>query len=406
MEAAERAYRAAERLARLGGDFLTAARAAAAIESLRRPVKARVGLIPAGLVGESGRATVERDQSGEEGAPPKFPDLVVRLRPRGGLIHEVVVNGAVSHTADLSGLALRPRSLLAVPLDGPQPEVARFGKRLTGALFVSGTVADVAWRAFRAHRQRAGPRLILELDSVEATAVPWEYASDETGRLIALDVPMIRSAGSGAGGGTPADRGGDVRVLLVESDPLLGPGDSREVPTRIPVGDESRELIDALRRTGRQYVLRRVTPPTIKALHLQLAPQALCVVHFNGHGTSDPEPLLAFEDDTGRLDPVPASDFVSRTAGQAWLVVLSACLSAAMPSGRATPLAHALAVAGVPWVIGMQDAVEVKAARTFVEVLYRYLGESHSTWEAVRQARLALADDAWSGGPAGPVRAA
>lgn len=391
IEDAVGAFREAERLAHAAGDTRRMLEAAAAVEELTggRAEKAAPEPLPVSA-GQPIPAAVTpgTDFGTERKAGPLFTDLVVRVYPSSGSRYAIHVDENVSHEVDLATLTRRPTAILKERPDG----LRSFGKRLTETLFRPGTPSEKAWKRFCDSTPAGQGRLVLDLEGPGAVIVPWEYALHPHGWLISLDYEMVRRVGLRAQAPARAltTPRGPVRVLIVESDPLLYPGSSQEVPSRIDVAKETEELVAALGKTGRQYVVRRVIPSTIKVLHLDLARQGVAIVHFNGHGLADPEPALCFEDETGRLDPVSASEFVPRTSGQGWLVVLSACFSAAASGSGTLAMAHALAKAGVPWVVGMQDVVPVGDARIFSEVFYRYLAEGHPVWEAVRQARVEL----------------
>ena len=399
IEEALAAYREAERLAQATGNTGMVLKAAVAVEELTGRGRTKDAPEISEVSGDRGitGAALPGVGAGPKEVPPRVVrDLVVRLRPSFGSKHTVDVGGSPSHEIDIAPLIHRPTALL----EAGSGRLRAFGYSLMQALFRSGTLAERAWEAFRSSTRAGQGRVVLELRGREAASVAWEYAADVNGRFITLDYEIVRRLDLvvSFGGPTNAKPDGPVRVLIVESDPLLSPGNGERVLDRIDVAKETDDLVGALRKSGRQYILRRVLPPTVKTLHLDLARQAIGIVHFNGHGSADPEPVLCFEDETGRLDPVTAADFVGRTSGQAWLVVLSACLSGAVPAGASVSLAHDLSNAGVPWVIGMQDVVPVSEARTFVEAFYRYLGEGHPVWEAVRQARIALGNDNWAAG--------
>lgn len=115
------------------------------------------------------------------------------------------------------------------------------------------------------------------------------------------------------------------------------------------------------------------------------------IVHISCHGAlttvaDGVDVVLAFEDDCGNCRFLLGRDLIDYAPrGGLRLVMLSACQSA--------PLARAFVRQGVPLALGMQHNFPDPLSDDLVAAFYRYLIAGSQPSEALRQARIRLADE-------------
>jgi tetratricopeptide (TPR) repeat protein len=300
---------------------------------------------------------------------------------------DVNVNGAFSHAFQFGDVAMTETDAQNFARD-PRP----YGARLCAALLR----ADA--RARRELEHAATIELVIADPDLQR--VPWEYLYDGA-RWLALDFSMTRQVKDAPAASAPSD---GAHVLVVASDPLVYPNDTPVVALNI--ARERANLKTAF--AGKPYRVQFIAPPTLDALHKQLAaPDQRAIIHFIGHGiaTADGARLL-FQDNCGIAQSVPARDFVAPMRDRAWLVFLNACQSATTLETSASNLAHDLARAGVPYVVAMQFSVPEIVALRLSEFFYTFLAQGNSVEQSVLAARRALArDENLARTPAGDVRA-
>jgi tetratricopeptide (TPR) repeat protein len=170
--------------------------------------------------------------------------------------------------------------------------------------------------------------------------------------------------------------------------PLLYP-DGKAPDYHFDVDREIRALKQALAKSQRALVAKRV-PPTRYALREALA-DGPAIVHISCHGAltkiaDEVDVALDFEDDCGNRQVLLGRDLIRYAPrGGLRLVVLSACQSA--------PLARAFVRQGVPLALGMQHDFPDPLSDDLVAAFYRYLSAGRQPSEALRQARIRLADE-------------
>lgn len=222
------------------------------------------------------------------------------------------------------------------------------GARLYRAVFGSIEARDVlqAWRHAEAERWQIS--IISNLPA--PLSLPWELLHDAQGFLALrthAPVSILRSLPQSESAARSAPFTPPLRVLLVTA----RPDDAGFVDPR----GIARELLDELQSNVEQadslpVALEFLRPPTLPALRQRLSDAQLPpvhVLHFDGHGVFKPEEgtarppddgvrlkgggqgMLAFENETGQLDLVPAETLANVLQGAGVkLAVLTACQSA------------------------------------------------------------------------------
>ena len=155
-------------------------------------------------------------------------------------------------------------------------------------------------------------------------------------------------------------------------------------------------------------------PPTVDHLRAALR-RGPAVLHLSCHGEliatqtaggNGHQAVLHLEDRDGMDAPLRGATFTAMPpAGVLRLVVLSACRTAASRwRRRDASLARSLVLAGVPAAIGMQGDFPDPLSDDLAASLYDFLLAGHPLGEALRQARLAMADRPYAVGlPVGYV---
>ncbi len=249
------------------------------------------------------------------------------------------------------------------------------GERLFAAL--GGT------RLLRMLASAADDLLLLACDE-RADRIPWEYAVTPDRQFLCFQCSILRLEPRPA----PPLASDPPRLLVVCADPLLYPDGS--IPAyHLDFDREIRALKQALAKSQRALVAQRV-PPTRYALREALA-DGPAIVHISCHGAlttvaDGVDVVLAFEDDCGKFQVLSGRDLIRYAPrGGLRLVVLSACQSA--------PLARAFVRQGVPLALGMQHDFPDPLSDDLVAAFYRYLSAGRQPSEALRQARIRLADE-------------
>lgn len=153
-------------------------------------------------------------------------------------------------------------------------------------------------------------------------------------------------------------------ILILAANPKQG--------TRSRLDEEVREIDQGLRlaKQREKFVLEQrwaVRPIDVRRAMLDLHPQ---IIHFTGHGTAADG--LVLEDNTGAAKPVSPgaiAGLFELFADQVQCVILNACYS----EPQATAIAQ-----HIPYVIGMNDALEERASIAFAVAFYDALGAGRS----------------------------
>jgi len=235
---------------------------------------------------------------------------------------------------------------------------------------------------------RATDRAIRDLHSI-----PWELLRDPHGvGFLALDhqVQLVRYLNLPAlVPGELVLTGRKLEILVASASP------SDREPLRWD--DEHASIERAFAgSTTRVKLLRRATRATLFA---ELSTQRYDVLHFIGHGNgpADLQPgTVLLEDEHGLSQPVSAGEFAEmlQVTRPPLLVFLNACSTAelAVQSHRdlASSVAPALALRGIPAVVGMVNLVYDTDAITFARTVYERLAQGASLEAAVHVARVAV----------------
>jgi hypothetical protein len=161
-----------------------------------------------------------------------------------------------------------------------------------------------------------------------------------------------------------------IVILFLASDPTN--------ETRLRLGEELREIQEKLRLASQRERFElcermSVRPADVSQALLDVRPE---IVHFSGHGTATGE--LCFEDQTGRSQPVQPDALAAlfeQFANHVNCVLLNACHSEAQAKAIA---AH------IEYVIGMNQAIDDKAAIAFAIGFYQALGAGRTIEDAYK----------------------
>jgi hypothetical protein len=224
-------------------------------------------------------------------------------------------------------------------------------------------------------------------------AVPWELVCDpRSGEFLALrrDVEIVRYFKLSR----PVPR-----ALRIGSEPLemllvvASPSDQARLSFEVEVAAIERAL------SGSKLHLRKLIHATRASLSAELRERPTHVLHFIGHGNgpaSRRSGILCLEAPDGSSDPVPAVALADMTRAHETLglVFLNACSSGALPRAKTShpsmSVGPALALRGVPTIVGMARPVKDAAAIEFASTFYRCLSTGVSVEGAVHAARLSL----------------
>ncbi|HEY1352318.1 MAG TPA: CHAT domain-containing protein [Ktedonobacteraceae bacterium] len=308
--------------------------------------------------------------------------MELTLDLQNGTLIRVLCDQQFSHTFDLQQLALLEEAEVQAFLVKPD----EYGKKLYTALFPQETLA-------RRTLESKPDRLLLVALQEAVDAIPWEYTyglygrENQTDDFLVLSLPFVR--------GLPPDQrratsvsGEGLHIIAVPSSPL-----SRSTE-QLPIERDWTLLQEVIEDVPRVVTLERCRPPTLKHLRELVANQAGRVVHFIGHGGQREEgAILCFEQENGDLDTVTTQQLLKRLQNTAFLVTLSACVSAASGPTTWNNVAASLVRQGVPYALGMRLSVYDVDARTFFRMFYGELARGSSVEQALFQARLVLAED-------------
>lgn len=322
-------------------------------------------------------------------------DFVLAFGHRGpeGHLFAHVVEPNTGGTSDLGRLAGAP-SLLEAERAYPHEAARRLGTLLFEAL-IQGDVRET-WLTARERSRLEGRGLRLRLlfdlrdpDQRRLYRLPWECLHRaDTRDFLALDrqSSVVRSVVSPR---SPERLELPSRIRLIVT---------LASPEHLPKLDLARERrrLEALASKLPDLDLCFTKKPTLEDLTRTLDASPIAPVYlFGGHGDFSPEAggMLCFENRDGGLHSVRASVLADccKASHRPWLVLLNACLSADIgttPNLEAhTSTAAALAMAGIPGVIGMRSPVGDVAATAFSSEFFAALGRGLSVEGALTTAR-------------------
>jgi len=287
------------------------------------------------------------------------------------------VNGSASHEFSIHALDFSRDDPLATRYD-PQP----YGARLYAALFPRDSAAARALAD-------APDALLLVIDDAELQRVPWEYLYDGQ-TFLALKMPLTRGLPPAKRVTFDASANQAGNVLVVASDPLLYEDGAPVVA--LNVARERENARAAFEKSNAAFRVTFVKPPTRDELQKALArAQPPALLHFLGHGVAASDGArLAFEDTLSQAQSVDAVELLAPAREKLFCVYFNSCETATSLDSTASNLAHTLAAAGVPYVLGMQFKVPEIAALRLSEFFYLHLAQGETIERAVWQARREL----------------
>ena len=293
-----------------------------------------------------------------------------------------------------------------------------YDDQLERARAIEGRLAEVGHRLFEAAlgpgfarivkpwQLHAGPRHQLSViaEVSEVLALPWELLHDGQGFLSLRTrdpVSVVRRLPQS-----------DLAALPVPFEPPFEPPLRVLLVTARPEGTDlvdprgvACELLDELGGPtgGGGVSVELLRPPTLGNLRGRLADSVLPpvqVVHFDGHGTFDMgedgrgQGRLAFEDDDGRLNAVPADVLAQVLQGSGVrLAVLTACRSAVGTADPFSSIAAQLIRSGLDAVVAMGASLLAAGAVRYSEGFYRAIAGGSPVPVAQDRARQAMFDN-------------
>lgn len=326
-----------------------------------------------------------------EPAPSKSYQARVLSAPMGGGECELHLPFAV---ADLPKIRREIEAHVRQGDPAAQRALEDLGAMLFDALF-QGPVRDsyLASRGCTDTHRGAGLRLRLtaRTEAVEILSLPWELLyRKETREFVARSHlhPLVRYVPAPRASSTPRDE--TLRILVAWAAPRTHEGPDAEA--------EVGRLREAL-QSRRDVAVEPLPNATIEGLQRVLSTGFFDVLHFIGHGFTDPtsrEGFLVLENGRAGAAMVAAAvlaDLV-RSHRSLRLVYLSSCEGAVLPvtpgldSFQAS--ATALVLAGVPTVIAMQFPVSNRAAQALSTSFYEALADGDPPDTALAKARHAF----------------
>jgi tetratricopeptide (TPR) repeat protein len=243
-------------------------------------------------------------------------------------------------------------------------------------------------------------RLLYLVTDEAAAGVPWEYAAGLDGSFLACDYGFLRLLPDARPARPVAAAPAPLNFIALAADPLVQNDADRTPRTgyKLDVENELQAIGRVLRGSGISLTAQRL-PPTADHLRAALR-RGPAILHLSCHGEvietsaggrNSRQAALLLEDQDGMAAPLRGPTFTAMPApGVLRLVVLSACRTAA--SAMDASLARSLVLAGVPAAIGMQGDFPDPLSDDLAAALYDCLLAGHGLGEALRQARLAMAD--------------
>ncbi len=274
---------------------------------------------------------------------------------------------------------------------GVERRLGEWGRQLHDAVYAAPENAALLRELLASPEPR---ELTIATAESALLRLPWELMADAAGSL-AQRVAVRRQLEEPE---TLVAR--EVRLPLRILYIVSRPGDAGFIDPRLT----TRALVTALDPLGGNVRLDFCRPPTVARMEemlraAQTAGDPYAIVHFDGHGTFQPESqigALCFEksdDGSGesQTDQVRADRLGSLLADyKIPLVVLEACRSSAMKAATFRSVAPQLIKSGVGSVLSMGHAVHVEAARLLLDRFYRELANGTTIGHAVAKGRATL----------------
>jgi hypothetical protein len=309
-----------------------------------------------------------------------------------------------------------PADWLSVAVRHAQREAGQValdvGRQLTDLIFGVPDV-DALFQQARGAAASAGEQLLVRVlvAPQEISTWPWELLIDpqrsEEYLTLARDVHVVRAGRSRTYPVRAEPVEPPLNLLMVMSSPLMS--GSAETETPFDLYEEKRSLLTELHPLEERGLLRIEVEdrPTVEQLRSRIGRQrrGFHLLHYLGH--AQPAGLkLELPNGLGRL--VTGQHFASllQQMPDLRLAVFAGCETARPPSDPAPEQwPGQLSVAdycvrdACPMVIGMQAVLPFGTERLFTRFFYQALTAGQPVAEALRLARLAIADDQDSGRP-------
>lgn len=282
---------------------------------------------------------------------------------------------------------------------GLDPSLLReFGHKLFDVLFPEEIRSLFYQLKDGALKTGQGLRLLLRIDDLGLSALPWEYLWDpRIEGFVAIDpeTPLIRYVAPPEPL-SPFAVEAPLRVLVVISNPG-GYSETLTVPP-LDVRAEQQSLQESLGALSSAGLVHlrflhdedQATPRAIRHLMREFRPH---VFHFIGHGGYEErddgprQPFLILENEDQSPQRISGDEFRAFFVGfnETRLIILNAC--------DTTHLVPRLVKEGVTAVVAMQWPIADKVAASFSAEFYRALAYNDSIGAAVSETRRAIYQD-------------
>ncbi len=330
-----------------------------------------------------------------KGIGREYPIAVIRSpggEARGQMVFPFDELALGSRLKDLQIALLRSGGQRRLLLTPQEQTIQDFGEKLFSAL-MTGEVRsrfDVSQR--EAARLGKGLRIKLRIQSPELASLPWEFLFDpRAGEYICLSTqtPIVRYI----------EIAQSIQPLAI-TPPLhvLGVTASPTGLASLDIENEKRRVEAALHDLieTKQIEITWLEHATWRTLQRAMRGGPWHILHFVGHGGFDrvsDEGILAFEDEDGGLNRLPATQLARLLADHTTLrlVILNSCEGA---QGGNTDVfsstASILVRHGLPAVLAMQYPITDRAAIEFSRGFYDAIADGWPVDAAVTEARKSI----------------
>ncbi len=222
-------------------------------------------------------------------------------------------------------------------------------------------------------------------DDVPLRTAVWECLNDGGDLLsTSAETTFCRTIDHDRNVPSPLRSGTALKVLLIVPTPSDQTTEFPKLPL-LNADEEENSLRTIFENSGYPFELKRMASPcSMEAIATELR-DGWHIVHFIGHGTIlDREPAILIEDQDGKAIWKEAGKFVLTIRDilgvggddedrRVRLIFLASCDTANTDIDTPRSLAYEIMKAGMPAVIAMQDAVDLKDARNFAKRFYQSL---------------------------------
>lgn len=268
-----------------------------------------------------------------------------------------------------------------------------WGERLFRALF-PGPLYNIIQSSQRfAYQERARLRIRLAINHLPALAMlPWEYLFDPVRKefvALSLQSPFFRYTNL-MHQILPLKVEPPLRLLVVVSSPGGYPAFDRE-QAWFTILDK----LDYLALEDK-LVLERLNKPTLFDLQRRLREKEYHLLHFIGHGSSNPltgESALIFEDEMGRGRPVNGEHLGALLRDHFPLRLVTLAAGDEVRTPTANPflnIATNLIRRGAPAVVATQSKLDEATTATFAHKFYSLIADFTPVDLAMNETRRAL----------------